>query len=71
MYRIIEEKTTITKTSKFYIQKHHNFLCWNWWSKLRSYYPSGDFYVYTYNTFRDAKADLDIIENKIEITIYT
>lgn len=71
MYRIIEEKKTITKTSKFYIQKHYKFLFWNWWSKLKIYCPSGDAYIFSYKTIADARADLDKIKDKIEITIYT
>ena len=59
MYRIIEEKTTVTKKSKFYIQKKIRFLFLEWWSKLKMYHPVFDVELdYDYDTYEDAKKRL-------------
>ena len=70
MYRIIEEKTTVTKKSKFYIQKKIRFLFWEWWSKLKMYHPVFDVELdYDYDTYEDAKKDLDKINDKIDVLV--
>lgn len=70
MYRIIEEKTTVTKKSKFYIQKKIRFLFLEWWSKLKMYHPVFDVELdYDYDTYEDAKKDLDKINDKIDVLV--
>ena len=70
MYRIIEEKTTVTKKSKFYIQKKIRFLFLEWWSKLKMYHPLFDVELdYDYDTYEDAKKDLDKINDKIDVRV--
>lgn len=34
-FRIIEERKTLSNTSKFFIQKKHGFFIFTWWKKLK------------------------------------
>ena len=71
MYRIIEERTTVTKQSKFYIQKRKSFLWWTWWDKLTTYYWRYEMeIVHGYDSYESAKEDLDKFNDKIEVIIY-
>ena len=71
MYRIIEERRSVTKTSKFYIQKRCSFLWWTYWKKSSTYYHSRDMeLVLEYDTYEKAKKDLDYFNDKIEVIIY-
>jgi len=70
MYRIIEEKKTITGTSKFYIQKHKRFLFWAWWEKIALYvthYRNEP--IYEFDSYEIAKRDLDRYTEKIEVVV--
>lgn len=70
MYRIIEEKRTITEKSKFYIQKRKRFLFWIWWSKLTMYHPVADYeLIYDFDTYEEAKSHFDWLADGIEVVV--
>lgn len=54
-YRIIEEFCTITNTSKFYVEKHCNFLFFSWWERESTCHPLSDVEVDLYfDTYEEA-----------------
>jgi hypothetical protein len=70
MYRIIEEKRTITGTSKFYIQKRKRFLFWTWWEKITAYCDIAECdLVIDYESYKSAKRDLYLLNDSIETIV--
>lgn len=70
MFRIIEEKETITGKSLFYIQEKKRFLFWQWWSYLTVSNPFSELEYYcVFDTYEKAKEKYDKLTQKIEVIV--
>ena len=64
-FRIIEERKTLSNTSKFFIQKKHGFFIFTWWKKIKNFsLNSKRYYIMEFETYEDAKNHFDYLNRQ-------